>query len=214
MTRTPSVLAESSRRTSSEVASVLEASTPTASLSGSTTANKLVLASSAATAQPAASFWGGASLVGFLLGGQRSLALLLVLFQQLGRLLFLQLSIDDLIEALPLLRQGVETYTEREKHVMQEEAEKDLTQRDGGDVSVSQASSQTSFYLSSSGQRVRAPLYHHSQPSAGLSACSPRQRGRPPQLYAGSLQTGTSSSSGRGQTGWSGGEGKKKAGLG
>lgn len=97
------------RPTSSEVASVLEASPATASLSGSTAANKLVLASSAAAAQPAAPFGGGASLVGFLLCWQGSLAFLLVLLQQLGRLLFLQLSIDDLIEALPLLRQRVET---------------------------------------------------------------------------------------------------------
>lgn len=115
MTRIPSVLAESARRTSSEVASVLEASAATASLSRSTAANKLVLASSATTAQPAASFWGRASLVGLLLSWQGGLAFLLVLFQQLGRLLFLQLSIDDLIEALPLLRQRVESCNRKRK---------------------------------------------------------------------------------------------------
>lgn len=113
-------------RTSSEVASVLEASTATTSLSGSSAANKLVLASPATTTQTAASFWCCASLVGFLLSRQSSLALLLVLFQQLGSLLFLQLSIDDLTEALPLLRQGVEACNGREeKNMMQKEAKRE-----------------------------------------------------------------------------------------
>ena len=94
--------------TSSEVASVLEASAAATSLSWSTTTAKLVLASPATTTQAAASFWRSASLVGFLLSRQCGLALLFVLFQQLGSLLLLHLSIDDLIEALSLLRQRVE----------------------------------------------------------------------------------------------------------
>lgn len=94
--------------TSSEVASVLEASAAATSLSWSATTAKLILASPAASTQATASFWSRASLVGFLLSRQRGLALLFVLFQQLGSLLLLHLSIDDLTEALSLLRQRVE----------------------------------------------------------------------------------------------------------
>lgn len=93
-------------RTSSEVASVLEASAASP-LSGSSATAELVLAS-AATALPAASLRGGAALVGLLLGRQRRLALLLVLLQQLGRLLLLHLGVDYLVEALALLGQRVE----------------------------------------------------------------------------------------------------------
>lgn len=67
--------------TSSEVASVLEASAATASLPRSTAAAELVLASPATTTQATASFWCCASLVGFLLSWQSGLAFLFVLFQ-------------------------------------------------------------------------------------------------------------------------------------
>lgn len=94
--------------TSSEVASVLEASANAASGSGSTATAKLVLAPPAAATQAAASFWRRAPLVGLLLGRQRRLALLFVLFQQLAGLLLLQLGVDDAAEALALLRQREE----------------------------------------------------------------------------------------------------------
>lgn len=70
--------------------------------------SKLVLASAAASALAAASLGHRASLVGLLLGGQSGLALLPVLLQQLGGLLFLQLCVDDLNEALPLLGKSIE----------------------------------------------------------------------------------------------------------
>lgn len=99
--------------TSSETASVLETSAAAASLSRAATA-KLVLAAPATTAQAATSFWCCASLVGFLFSGQGGLALLFVLLQQLAGLLLLQLTVDDLTEALSLLRQRVEAWNKRE----------------------------------------------------------------------------------------------------
>lgn len=95
--------------TSSEVAPVLEASTATASLSRPAATAKLILGSTAATTQATASFWCCASLVGFLFSRQCGLTFLLVLLQQFGSLLFLQLSKDDLVEALSLFGQRVET---------------------------------------------------------------------------------------------------------
>lgn len=102
-----------SNPTSSEVASILEATTAATSLSKSTAAAKLVLASPAATTQSAASFWRCASLVGLLLSRQSCLAFLFVLFQQLGSVLLLILSKDDLVEALSLLRQREEACKRR-----------------------------------------------------------------------------------------------------
>lgn len=90
--------------TSSKVASVLEASTATAPLSRPAATAKLILGPPSTPAWPTASFRGCASLVWFLLSRQCSLAFLLVLFQQLGSFLFLQLRKDDLVEALALLR--------------------------------------------------------------------------------------------------------------
>ena len=109
--------------TSSEVASVLEASTVATSLSGSSAATKLTLASSATASQAAASFRRRASRVGFLLGRQGGLAFLLVLLQQLGSLLLLQFSIDDLIKTLPLLGQGVESWNGRSGKIQKETTE-------------------------------------------------------------------------------------------
>lgn len=70
--------------------------------------SKLVLAPAAAPALAAAPLGHGASLVGLLLGGQSGLAFLPVLLQQLGGLLLLQLCVDDLDEALPLLGKSIE----------------------------------------------------------------------------------------------------------
>lgn len=100
--------------TSSEVSSVLEASTAAPSLSRSATTVKLVLASPAATTQTAASFWCCAPLVGFLLSRQSGLAFFFVLFQQLGGLLLLQLAVDDVVEALAGLGQRVEACNGKE----------------------------------------------------------------------------------------------------
>lgn len=97
-------------RTSSEVAPVLEASADAASLARSAAASKLILAAAAGATTHAspAPLGSGAALVGLLLGRQRRLAFLLVLFQQLGRLLLCHLCVDDLVEALALLGQRVE----------------------------------------------------------------------------------------------------------
>lgn len=75
--------------------------------------SKLVLAPAAASALPTASLGHGAPLVGLLLGGQGRLALLPVLLQQLGGLLLLQLCVDDLDEALPLLGKSIEACRKR-----------------------------------------------------------------------------------------------------
>lgn len=104
------VVATTGTRSSSKVPSVLETSTAAASLSRSTAATKLVFAPPAAATQTATSFGSGAALVGFLFSGQSGLAFLLVLFQQLGGLLFLHLGIDDLAEALAFFGQGVEAF--------------------------------------------------------------------------------------------------------
>ena len=102
--------------TSSEVASVLEA--PAAPLTGApalpgaaAAAAELVLVPPRSAAQATAAPLGGhAPLVGPLLGGQRRLALLAVLLQQLGRLLLLQLAERHPAEALALLGQGEEPW--------------------------------------------------------------------------------------------------------
>lgn len=94
--------------TSSVVASVLEATAGPPSVPGPGSPSELVLSSAAPPALAAAPLGHGAALVGFLLGGQRRLALLPVLLQQLGGLLLLQLGEDDLVEALPLLGKSVE----------------------------------------------------------------------------------------------------------
>lgn len=106
------VIARLCHPTSSEVASVLEASTAATPLSRSSAATaKLVLASpGVATHATATSFWHRASLVGLLLSRKSGLTFLLVLFQQLGGLLFLQLSKGHLAEAIPLFGQSVEAY--------------------------------------------------------------------------------------------------------
>lgn len=96
--------------TSSVVASVLEASPGTASVAGSRSSSKLVLASAASSALAAAPLGHRASLVGFLLSRQSGLAFLPVLLQQLGGLLLLQLCKDDLAEAVALLRKSVEAW--------------------------------------------------------------------------------------------------------
>lgn len=77
-------------------------------MSGSRPPAELVLAPAASSALPAAPLGHAAALVGLLLGGQSRLALLAVLLQQLGRLLLRQLGEDDLVEAVALLRKGVE----------------------------------------------------------------------------------------------------------
>lgn len=102
-------------RTSSVVASVLVASSGPASVSGSRPSSKLVLASAASSALAAASLGHRASLVGFLLSRQSGLALLPVLLQQLGGLVFLQLCEDHLTEAVALLRKSVEPWNENRR---------------------------------------------------------------------------------------------------
>lgn len=103
-------VAASREHTSSVVASVLEAPAGPASVSGSRPSPKLVLASAASAALPAASLGHAAPLVGLLLSRQSRLALLPVLLQQLGGLVFLQLCEDDLAEAVALLRKSVEPW--------------------------------------------------------------------------------------------------------
>lgn len=94
--------------TSSEVASVLEASAAATSLPRSATTAKLVFASASSTALSTALFRRRAPLVGLFLGRQSRLAFLFVLLQELGSIIFLQLGVDDLIEALALLGQREE----------------------------------------------------------------------------------------------------------
>lgn len=96
------------QHTSSVVASVLVAPAAPASVSRSRPPSELVLASAASSALAAASLGHRASLVGLLFSRQSGLAFLPVLLQQLGGLLFLQLCVDDLTEALPLFRKSVE----------------------------------------------------------------------------------------------------------